>query len=85
LWSAGRRAEGLGDALQQFDRVTNFGAESTLHQCKVAWAVGVEKVQLLRKTGETLSFAAFVTNVFGKPDGRCSCVVHKQRHLRKAQ
>jgi ketosteroid isomerase-like protein len=43
----------------------------------VAWAVGVEKVQLLRKSGETLSFDAFVTNVFEKRDGRWLMVSHQ--------
>jgi ketosteroid isomerase-like protein len=51
----------------QFDRVTVSLAESHVHtNGAVAWAVGVEKVRLLRKNGDTLSFDAFVTNVFEK-------------------
>src|SRR6266545_5783139 len=54
----------------QFDRVTISLADSHVHSNgKVAWAVGVEKVQLLRKNGETLDFDAFVTNVFENQDG----------------
>ena len=62
----------------QFDRVTISLAESHVHtNGVVAWAVGVEKVQLLRKNGDTLSFAAFVTNVFEKRDGRWLLVSHQ--------
>jgi ketosteroid isomerase-like protein len=40
----------------QFDRVTISLAESHVRtNGKVAWAVGVEKVELLRKDGKTLS------------------------------
>ncbi len=42
-----------------------------------AWAVGIEKVQLLRKNGDTLSFDAFVTNVFENRDGRWLIVSHQ--------
>jgi hypothetical protein len=50
----------------QFDRVTISLAESHVRtNGKVGWAVGVEKVELLRKDGETVSFDAFVTNVGG--------------------
>src|SRR6266704_605282 len=46
----------------QFDRVTISLAESHVRtNGKVAWAVGVEKVELLRKDGNTLSIDAFVT------------------------
>jgi ketosteroid isomerase-like protein len=55
----------------QFDRVTISLAESHVRtNGKVAWAVGVEKLELLRKDGKTLSFNAFVTNVFEEHDGR---------------
>ena len=61
----------------QFDRVTISLADSHVHSNgKVAWAVGVEKVQLLRKNGDTLNFDAFVTNVFEERDGRWLMVSH---------
>jgi len=55
----------------QFDRVTISLAEN------VAWAVGVEKVELLRKDGKTVGFDAFVTNVFEKKDSRWLMVSHQ--------
>jgi ketosteroid isomerase-like protein len=62
----------------QFDRVTISLAESRVHtNGNVAWAVGMEKVQLLRKNGETLNFDAFVTNVFENHDGRWLLVSHQ--------
>jgi ketosteroid isomerase-like protein len=62
----------------QFDRVTISLAESHVHaNGKVAWAVGVEKVQLLRKDGGILDFDAFVTNVFEEQDGRWLLVSHQ--------
>jgi len=62
----------------QFDRVTISSAESHVRtNGKVAWVVGVEKVELLRKDGNTLSFDAFVTNVFEKRDGRWLMVSHQ--------
>jgi ketosteroid isomerase-like protein len=62
----------------QFDRVTISLADSHVHSNgKVAWAVGLEKVQLLRKNGETLNFDAFVTNVFEEQDGRWLLVSHQ--------
>ncbi len=62
----------------QFDRVTISLADSHVHSNgKVAWAVGVEKVQLLRKNGDTLDFDAFVTNVFEEQDGRWLMVSHQ--------
>jgi ketosteroid isomerase-like protein len=61
----------------QFDRVTISIAESHVRiNGKAAWAVGMEKVQLLRKTGETVGFDAFVTNVFEERDGRWLMVSH---------
>jgi ketosteroid isomerase-like protein len=57
----------------QFDRVAISLAESHVHaNGKVAWAVGVEKVQLLREDGGTL-----VTNVFEEQDGRWLMVSHQ--------
>jgi ketosteroid isomerase-like protein len=62
----------------QFDRVTISSAESHVHtNGKVAWAVGIEKVQLLRKNGDTLNFDAFVTNVFENHAGRWLVVSHQ--------
>ena len=61
----------------QFERVTVSLTESHIHtDGKIAWSVGVEKVQLLRKNGDTLNFDAFVTNVFEKQDGRWLMVSH---------
>jgi ketosteroid isomerase-like protein len=61
----------------QFDRVTISLAESHVRiNGKAAWVVGMEKVQLLRKNGETLSFDAFVTNVLEEYDGRWLMVSH---------
>ena len=62
----------------QFDRVTISLAESHVHaNGNIAWAIGAEKVQLLRKNGDTLSFDAFVTNVFEKQDDRWLLVSHQ--------
>ncbi len=62
----------------QFDRVTILLAESYVHtNGKVAWAVGLEKVELLRKDGKILAFDAFVTNVFENRDGRWLLVSHQ--------
>ena len=62
----------------QFDRVTISLAESHVRtKGKVAWAVGIEKVQLLRKDGKTIAFDAFVTNVFENHDGRWLMVSHQ--------
>jgi ketosteroid isomerase-like protein len=62
----------------QFDRVTISLAESHVHtNGKVAWAVGIERVQLLRKDGKILAFDAFVTNVFEERDGRWLIVSHQ--------
>jgi hypothetical protein len=52
-------------------------AESHVHiNGKVAWTVGTEKVELLRKDGSNLGFHAFVTNVFENHDGRWLMVSH---------
>jgi ketosteroid isomerase-like protein len=62
----------------QFDRVTISLAESHVHtNGNIAWAVGAEKVQLLRKNGDTLSFDAFVTNVFENRGGHWLMVSHQ--------
>jgi ketosteroid isomerase-like protein len=63
----------------QFDRVTIALTESHVHANeRVAWAVGIEKVELLRKDGKTLGFDAFVTNIFEQQrDGRWLMVSHQ--------
>ena len=62
----------------QFDRVTISVAESHVHTSgKVGWVVGIEKVELLRKNGDTLGFDAFVTNVFENRDGGWLLVSHQ--------
>jgi len=62
----------------KFDRVTiSLGESHVRTNGKVAWAVGIEKAQLLRKNGETVSFDAFVTNVFEEHDGRWLMVSHQ--------
>jgi len=75
-WDGVRKAWEM--RFSQFDRVTISSAESHVRtNGKAAWAVGIEKVQLLRKNGDTLSFDAFVTNVFENPDGRWLIVSHQ--------
>jgi len=81
-WEGVRRAWEM--RFGQFDRVTISLAESRVHSNgNVAWAAGIEKVQLLRKTGDTLSFDAFVTNVFEKHDSRWLIVSHKATPIYK--
>ncbi len=75
-WDGVRKAWEM--RFSQFDRVTISVAESHIRtHGKAAWAVGIEKVQLLRKNGETLSFDAFVTNVFENHDGHWLLVSHQ--------
>src|SRR5712664_2756704 len=75
-WDGVRKAWEM--RFSQFDRVTISVAESHVRtNGKVAWAVGIEKVQLLRKNGGTVSFDAFVTNVFENHDGRWLIVFHQ--------
>jgi ketosteroid isomerase-like protein len=75
-WDGVRKAWEM--RFSQFDRVTISLAESHVHtNGKIAWAVGIEKAQLLRKDGNTLSFDAFVTNVFEKQDDRWLLVSHQ--------
>jgi ketosteroid isomerase-like protein len=62
----------------QFDRVSVSLSEPNIHiNGKVAWTVGVEKVELLRKDGKTLSFDTFSTNVLENRDGRWLIVSHQ--------
>jgi ketosteroid isomerase-like protein len=75
-WDGVRKAWEM--RFSQFERVTISPADSHVStNGNVAWAVGIEKVQLLRKNGETLSFDAFVTNVFENRDGRWLLVSHQ--------
>jgi ketosteroid isomerase-like protein len=75
-WDGVRKAWEM--RFSQFDRVTISSAESHVRTSgNVAWAVGIEKVQLLRKNGDTLSFDAFVTNVFENRDGRWLLLSHQ--------
>lgn len=75
-WEGVRKAWEM--RFSQFDKVTISSAESQFHtNGKVAWAVGVEKVELLRKDGSTLSFDTFVTNVFENREGRWLIVSHQ--------
>lgn len=75
-WEGVRRAWEM--RFSQFDRVTISLAESHVRAVgKVAWAVGIEKVQLLRKDGKVLDFNAFVTNVFEELNGRWLLVSHQ--------
>jgi ketosteroid isomerase-like protein len=62
----------------QFDKVTISVTESHVHANeKIAWAVGMERIQLLRKDGKTVAFDAFVTNVFENHDGQWLMVSHQ--------
>jgi len=75
-WDGVRKAWEM--RFSQFDRVTISQTETHVRtHGQVAWAVGVEKVQLLRKNGDTLGFDAFVTNVFEEHDGRWLMVSHQ--------
>ena len=75
-WDGVRKAWEM--RFSQFDRVTISQAETHVRiSGGVAWAVGIEKVELLRKNGDTLGFDAFVTNVFEQRDGRWLMVSHQ--------
>jgi ketosteroid isomerase-like protein len=75
-WEGVRKAWEM--RFSQFDRVTISSGETHIHiNGKIAWAVGAEKVELLRKNGNTLSFDAFVTNVFENHDGRWRLISHQ--------
>jgi ketosteroid isomerase-like protein len=75
-WDGVRKAWEM--RFSQFDRVTISVAESHVRtNGNVAWAVGMEKVQLLRKNGDAMGFDAFVTNVFENHDGRWLMVSHQ--------
>jgi len=84
-WEGVRKAWEM--RFSQFDRVTISSAESHVHTNEnLAWAVGVEKIDLLRKDGTTLSFNTFVTNVFENHEGRWLMVSHQSTPIfRQAQ
>jgi ketosteroid isomerase-like protein len=74
--------EGVRQAWQmrfgQFDRVTIAIDKPHIRiNGEAAWAVGVERVELLRKDGKTISFDAFVTNVFENKGGQWLLVAHQ--------
>jgi ketosteroid isomerase-like protein len=61
----------------QFDRVTISMDKPHIHiNGEAAWAVGMERVELLRKDGKTIRFDAFVTNVFENKGGQWLLVAH---------
>jgi ketosteroid isomerase-like protein len=75
-WDGVRKAWEM--RFSQFDRVTITVSESHVRtNANAAWAVGIEKVELLRKNGDKLGFDAFVTNVFENRDGRWLLVSHQ--------
>ena len=75
-WQGVRKAWQM--RFSQFDRVTISVTETHVHtNGKVAWATGMEKVQLLRKDGKTVDLDVFVTNVFEDRDGRWFLVAHQ--------
>lgn len=62
----------------QFDRVTiSMDKPHVRINGQAAWAVGMEKVELLRKDGKTIRFTAFVTNVFENKGGQWLLVAHQ--------
>jgi len=68
----------------QFDRVTISADKPHIRiNGEAAWAVGMEKVELLRKDGKTISFDAFVTNVFENKGGQWLLVAHQATPLFK--
>jgi ketosteroid isomerase-like protein len=62
----------------QFDRVTISTDKPHVRIIgQAGWAVGMERVELVRKDGKTMSFDAFVTNVFENKGGRWLLVAHQ--------
>jgi ketosteroid isomerase-like protein len=69
----------------QFDRVNISMDEPHIRITgEVAWAVGMERVALLRKDGKTMTFDAFVTNVFENKGGQWLLVAHQSTPVFKA-
>jgi ketosteroid isomerase-like protein len=74
--------DGVREAWQmrfgQFDRVTISMDDLHIHiNGHAAWAVGMEKVELLRKDNKIISFDDFVTNVFENQRGQWLLVAHQ--------
>ena len=74
--------DGIREAWQmrfgQFDRVTISPDKPHVRiNGQAAWAVGMEKVELLRKDGKIISFDAFVTNVFENKGEQWLLVAHQ--------
>ena len=62
----------------QFDRVSiSIDKPHIRINGMVAWAIGMEKIELLRKDGKTIRFDAFVTNVFENKGGQWLLVAHQ--------
>ena len=75
-WDAVRQAWQM--RFGQFDRVAISMHKPHIRiNGQVAWAVGMERVELLRKDGKTISFDAFVTNVFENKGGQWLLVAHQ--------
>jgi ketosteroid isomerase-like protein len=75
-WDGVRKAWQM--RFSQFDRVTISTGDSHVRvNGKVAWAVGMEKIELLRKDGKTIRFDTFVTNVFENRGGQWLIVSHQ--------
>ena len=74
--------EGVRQAWQmrfgQFDRVTISMDRPHIHiNGLAAWAVGMERIELLRKDGKVISLDAFVTNIFENKGGQWLLVAHQ--------
>jgi ketosteroid isomerase-like protein len=66
----------------QFDRVKISADKPHIRiNGEAAWVVGMERVELLRKDGKTISFHAFVTNVFENKGGQWLLVAHQATPL----
>lgn len=74
--------DGVREAWQmrfdQFDRVAISANKPHVRiNGQTAWAVGMERVELLRKDGKTINFDAFVTNVFENKGDQWLLVAHQ--------
>jgi len=75
-WDGVRKAWQM--RFSQFDRVTISQDDPHVRiNGHVAWAVSMESVELLRKDGKSISFDAFVTNVFENQGGQWLLVAHQ--------
>jgi ketosteroid isomerase-like protein len=83
-WDGVRKAWQMQFA--QFDRVTiSMDDPHVRISGDAGWAVGMEKVELLRKDGRTISFDAFVTNIFENKGGKWLLVAHRRPPLRPSR